>query len=182
MRDRNRNVAVLLAGFIGAVLLALPAAAHVTVSTDNPEPGGFAVYTVRVPNESDTASTVSVEVQIPEGLEASRYQPMNGWTMSIEDGVFVVEGGIIAPGEFQDFRFQARNPEEAGELAFAAIQTYDDGETVRWTGEEGSDTPASIVALGGGSEDGGDALVIVALVVAAVAAIVAGLAFVRRSG
>ncbi|HEX2153036.1 MAG TPA: YcnI family protein [Acidimicrobiia bacterium] len=180
MRFRTTTVAVLALSTVG--LVAMPTAAHVTVSTDNPEPGGFAVYTVRVPNESDSASTVRVEVQIPDGLEASRYQATTEWTMSIEDGVFVAEGGVIAPGEFQDFRFQGRNPEEARDLTFPALQTYDDGETVRWTGEAGSDTPASVVSLGSDDNGGtGDTLSLVALVAAGIAVVLSGLALARRS-
>ena len=46
-------------------------------------------------------------------------------------------------------------PEEAGELAFPALQTYDDGEVVEWTGPPDADTPASIVEIGATPEDGG---------------------------
>jgi uncharacterized protein YcnI len=140
--------------------------AHVTVRTDNDQAGGFAVYTVRVPNESEEGSTVRVEVQIPEGLEASRYEPKPGWTMALADGVLTIDGGSLAPGEFAEFRFQARNPETPGTLSFAAIQTYDDGEVVNWTGAPDTDTPASVVEIvageangeetGSGSEEGDD--------------------------
>lgn len=140
------------------LLVASPAWGHVTVSTDNPQPGGFAVYTVRVPNESDTASTIRVEVQIPETLGASRYEPVAGWTVSLDDGVLVAEGGSIAPGEFVEFRFQARNPDDATELAFPAIQTYDDGEVVEWIGPPEADTPASVVVLARPEVDGSGGL------------------------
>lgn len=144
-------------GFVTALLLvALPAIGHVTVRADNPEAGGFAVYTIRVPNESDTAATTRIEVEIPAGLEASRYQPKPGWTMSIADGVLTIEGGPIRPGEFEEFHFQARNPEQAGSLAFAALQTYDDGEVVNWTGGADSDTPASVVEIGAAAPEGED--------------------------
>ncbi|MGI8573875.1 MAG: DUF1775 domain-containing protein [Egibacteraceae bacterium] len=53
------------------LLLATPALAHVTVRADNTEAGGFAKYTVRVPNERDDAGTTRVEVRMPEGLEAT---------------------------------------------------------------------------------------------------------------
>src|SRR5687768_16299026 len=135
-------------GLLAALMtLAMPAFGHVTVRSDNPEPGGFAVYTVRVPNESETGSTIRIEVQIPDGLEASRYQPTPGWTMSIENGVLLIEGGTIAPGQFEEFRFQARNPEEPGAISFPAVQTYDDGEVVNWMGEPESETPASVVEI-----------------------------------
>lgn len=134
--------------------LALPALAHTTVRPDSAVPGAYAVYTVRVPNESDEASTESIEVQMPEGFEATRYEPQPGWEISITDGVMLIEGGAIAPGEFMDFRFQAQNPEEETQLRFGAIQTYEDGEVAEWIGEEDSDSPASFVEITGEAADG----------------------------
>lgn len=171
-------------GLVALILTAAtPAWAHVTVSTDNPEPGGFAVYTVRVPSESESASTVSIEVQIPDGLDASRYQPRPGWSLRIEDGVFTIDGGAIGPGEFDEFRFQARNPENGGDLSFAAIQTYDDGEVASWTGEPGSDHPASVVQIeaSGADDVGADTGVLtwVALAAGVVGTVVGGFALVR---
>lgn len=175
---RRTVVVVGLAAAVG--LLALPAFAHVTVAADNTEPGGFAVYTVRVPNESETGTTTRIEIQIPEGLDASRYQPKPDWTMTIEGGVLTIEGGTIAPGEFEEFRFQARNPEEAGPLTFPAIQTYDDGEVVNWTGEPGTDTPAGVVEIGLVTDAAGtDPLAVTAIVVGALGLLVGGVALVR---
>lgn len=128
------------------MLIATPAFAHVTVRADNTAPGGFATYTIRVPNEREE-STTRIEVQVPEGMEASRYQPVPGWSITIEGGVITIEGGEIADGQFQDFSFSARNPEAAGDLVFPALQTYSGGEEVRWVGEPGSDEPAPVVTL-----------------------------------
>lgn len=145
--NHRRRIVIGAALAVLFMLVALPVSAHVTVRSDNNQTEGFAVYTVRVPNESDTGSTVRVEVQMPEGLEASRYEAKPGWDISITDGVLVIDGGPIAPGQFAEFRFQARNPAAAGEISFAAIQTYDDGEIVNWTGDPDSDTPASVVEI-----------------------------------
>lgn len=175
----KKVAAVLLAVMV--VMVALPAAAHVTVSTDNPEPGGFAVYTVRVPNESDTASTVRIEVQMPEGLSASRYQPRGDWDLAFEGDRLIIEGGEIGPGQFEDFRFQARNPEETSELSFPAVQEYDDGESVAWAGEPESDTPASVVAIGAAEDDGIDVPLVVALALGGLGTVLGLAAFFRRS-
>ena len=174
MPSRRRGLLVALV--TGLLLAALPlsAAAHVTVSTDTSTPEAFAVYTVRVPNESDTAGTIQVEVQLPEGLDASRYEPVPGWDISLADGVLTAEGGEIAPGQFVDFRFQARNPAEAGELTFPTVQTYSDGEVVSWTGAPDSDTPASTVRIGAADEDGLGLVTGLALGVAGVALLVTG--------
>lgn len=203
-----RRVGVVAAALLALlVATALPALAHVTLRADNTEPEGFAVYTVRVPNESESANTVSIEVQMPEGFGASRVKPMPGWDISLADGVLTIEATGdnpgIAPGEFQEFQFQARNPAEPGDLVFPAIQTYDDGEVANWTGPEDADEPAPVVTIGApaeGEDDGADAdasgddtdaadasgdggsgpLTWVALVLGALGTVVGGIALFRR--
>lgn len=141
------------------VLSALPALAHVTVRADTTEPGGFAKYTVRVPNESEDAATTRIEVQLPEGYEEARYQPLAGWGLRITDGVLIIEGGRIEPGQFQEFAFSARNPEQPGDVTFPAIQIYEDGEEVGWVGPPDSDEPAPVVTIEevAAQDDGSDA-------------------------
>lgn len=132
------------------VLIATPAFAHVGMEVANPRPGATTSYTVSVPNESESATTDLIELQLPEGLEVTGFKPgRGGWTMTVEDGVLVIQGGQIEPGERRDFSFTAISPRQAGELVFPAIQTYSDGEEVRWVGEEGSDKPAAVVVLSG---------------------------------
>ena len=101
--------------------------------------------------------------------------------MGIEDGVLTIEGGAIAPEQFEEFRFQARNPDASGPISFAAIQTYDDGEVVNWTGEPGSDSPASVVEIGaGGDGTGGDGtLSITALIVGTLGLVAGAVALLR---
>ena len=126
-------------------VLALPASAHVTLRTDNPSADGYAVYTVRIPNESDEVGTTTVEVQIPEELAASRYEPIPGWDIVVADGVLTLSGSVIEPGQFLDVRFQGKNPSEPMVLTFPSLQTYEDGEVVEWTGAPDSDRPAPTV-------------------------------------
>jgi len=128
---------------------ATPALAHVTVAPDSLEPGAFTTYTVRVPNERDDAATTAVEVQIPDGIELGSYRPVPGWEIEVADGVISIAGGRIEPGQFQAFELRGQNPEEPTDLRFAAVQTYDSGEVVEWIGDPDSDTPASIVPIGG---------------------------------
>src|SRR5689334_9019809 len=67
MRARTLGrVGVLAAGVAAAVLVvAGPAAAHVTVNPSNATQGGFAKLTFRVPNEKDDATTTTLEVNLP---------------------------------------------------------------------------------------------------------------------
>ena len=207
-----RRVATVAAALLALlVVTAVPAFAHVTLRADTTEPEAYAVYTVRIPNESETAATTSVEVQMPDGFEASRYEPVPGWDIAIADGVLTLEAtdadAAIAPGEFRDFRFQAQNPAEPGDLVFPAVQTYDDGEVASWTGPEDADQPAPVVTIGTASaaddeateateagadddaepasattEDGGaGALTWVALLLGALGTVVGGIALFRRA-
>ncbi|MGH3052309.1 MAG: YcnI family protein, partial [Gaiellaceae bacterium] len=116
-----------------ALLLAPPAAAHVTLNPSEWEAGGFARFSIRVPNERDNAGTVEVSVQFPESVISARFQPVPGWERTIEmvtlDEPIVEEGeepiterlasvtwsgGTIAPGEFQEFGVSFQVPETPG--------------------------------------------------------------------
>lgn len=128
---------------------ATAAFAHVGVETDNARPGAVGVVSIHVPNESDGADTVTVELQLPEGFEFVDGKGNNGWQVSSAGRVVTIDGGTIPPGEERDFRIRVRNATERGEYAFPAVQSYSDGERVRWTGEEGSDSPAPVLVVSG---------------------------------
>ena len=151
-----------------AALLAAPAAsAHVTVNPNEVPADSFARFDVRVPTERPNASTTKVVLQLPPGLFFVSFQPKPGWTRTtttetLDPPVEVFgeeqteriatvtwEGGTIAPGEFDEFGLSAKVPNAPGStLEFAALQTYSNGEVVRWIGAEDADTPASRVTLG----------------------------------
>ena len=142
---------VLLSSVLAAT--ALPASAHIGVNPPS-VPRGSEVATLRfeVPNESDTASTVKLEVQLPRrpAIDFVRVQPIAGWSVRYEpDGVagdgiptVVWEGGAIAPGEFQEFGIRIGPfPKKGKVVRFKAIQTYSDGEVSRWIQEPVKGTP-----------------------------------------
>jgi uncharacterized protein YcnI len=159
------------------LLLAGPAAAHVTIQPTEAPTGEFFRFVVRVPTEREDAATTKIEVQFPETLFFASFQPMEGWERSVEmvtldepvevfgepqDTVvgtvtWEATGAGVGPGEFQEFGFSALVPDEPGQLLFPSIQTYDSGEVVRWIGPPESDEPAPIVEvidLGGGEGQG----------------------------
>jgi hypothetical protein len=82
-----------------------------------------------------------------------------GWEHAFEEDRGVVtavtfSGGEIRPREFQQFLVQAQAPEEPGEYPWKAIQTYENGSVVKWTGPPDSEEPASVVeVVSGGAED-----------------------------
>jgi uncharacterized protein YcnI len=161
---------VLIRTFLSAVTAALlftsVAAAHVTLNPNEWEAGGFARFALRVPNERDNADTIEVTVRFPQSIISASFQPKPGWERSIkmepldepveEEGEQITEhiasvtwsGGKIAPGEFEEFGLSFRVPETPGEdLVFPAIQTYSNGEVVRWIGPPDAESPAPIVTV-----------------------------------
>lgn len=162
--------------FAAAASLLAPAAAqaHVTVQPDRAPAGAFTRLDVRVPSERDDAGTTKVDVQLPPGFVFVSYQPLPGWRVKLthsklDKPVETDEGdkidervsrvtwtgdgkqGIVGPGQFQDFGLSVRIPDgKAGDaLTFKALQTYSDGQVVRWIGAQDSDTPAPIVTVTG---------------------------------
>ncbi len=149
----------LAAALTAAVAGALPAAAsaHVTLQPKEAAAGSYTVESVRVPNERDDASTTKVEVQLPAGFAAVSYEPVAGWRATVKsDGGQVrrvtftatSKDAGIAPGQFRDFPLSMQIPGKAGDtLTFKALQTYSDGQVVRWIGAPDADKPAPQVAV-----------------------------------
>jgi uncharacterized protein len=173
-QEKTMNRSRIAAATVVAAL-ALPAAAdaHVTLQPKTAPAGGFTRLDVRVPNERDNASTTKIELQLPDGFAEASYQPVPGWTVKVEkaklatpiktDDGTVTEGVKqitwtskqgIPPGAFQDFGLSVQVPGKAGDtLTFKALQTYSNGEIVRWIGPEGSDNPAPTVSVTAGADD-----------------------------
>ena len=135
----------------GLLLLAGPASAHVTVSSTNATPGGYATVVLNVPTESDTASTTKIVVKLPTVGSVS-VQPTPGWRfaakktklaepITTDDGpisttisqiTWTATGGGIKPGEFQQFFVSLGPLPKAASVSFPALQYYSDGSVVKW--------------------------------------------------
>ncbi|MGY1688542.1 YcnI family copper-binding membrane protein [Geodermatophilus sp. SYSU D01105] len=177
MRSRPARVATVLAATVVTVLAAGvgTASAHVRVSSSDAAPGGFGELTFRVPNESDTASTTVLRVQIPSEtpLASVATKPVPGWTATTTTGPIdppvdvhgtpvseaVTEitwtadpGAGIAPGEYQTFSISGGPFPEAESISFPAVQVYDDGTEQAWIeptveGQEEPESPAPVLTL-----------------------------------
>lgn len=194
-----RRFALLLVAALG--MAAAPAAAHVTVNPQEAAKGGFAKLAFRVPNEREAPATVQVEIVFPSDhpLRSVSVRPRPGWTYSVErEGEAVARitwtGGVIRPGEFEEFEVSGGPlPTDADRLVFRALQTYDNGEVVRWIEEavEGGpepEHPAPVLSLvepvdeegPAGSDGDSDRLAVGAAVAASLAVIVSAAALVRQ--
>ncbi|MGH3144233.1 MAG: YcnI family protein [Rubrobacter sp.] len=149
---------VALLGALFTLVGSGPAWAHVVVSPEEVAAGDYETLTVSVPTEKEVPTT-EVRVEVPEGFLLSGVQPVPGWEHAFEErgGVVVAvtfSGGEIGPQEFQQFLVQAKAPEEPGEYPWKAIQTYEDGSVVEWTGAPDSEEPASVVEVVAGGSSG----------------------------
>ncbi|MGW7696791.1 YcnI family copper-binding membrane protein [Streptomyces asiaticus] len=185
---RLRRLPVLGALTAGGLVLltAGPAFAHVSVQPGQAEKGGYSTINFKVPNERDDSSTVKLEVTLPADhpLASVMPQPVPGWDVKVTKsklpkpmemhGEKITEavtkvtwtGGKIEPGMFQQFPLSVGQlPDDADQLAFKALQTYDNKEVVRWIEEpkEGAAEPENpapvlkLVAPAEGSEGDGAA-------------------------
>ncbi|UGY92486.1 YcnI family protein [Streptomyces gobiensis] len=171
-----------IGGLTAAAVLTLtgPAFAHVSVDPGEVPQGGFATINFKVPNERDSASTSKLEITLPTDHPVASVmpEPVPGWDVKVEKakldkpltmhGEEIDEapskitwsGGTIEPGTFQRFPVSiGRLPEDADQLVFKAIQTYDNDEVVRWIeapkeGADEPDHPAPVLALTPASDDG----------------------------
>jgi uncharacterized protein len=179
----TRTIRRLAAPLVVALAVPASAAAHVTLQPKEVAAGEFTRLNVRVPNERDKAATEKVDVQFPPGFYFVSYEPVEGWSVKVKreklsspvklpDGgdepvteqvtrvTFTADSGDAAldPGQFRDFGLSVRTPDGANKtLEFKALQTYDNGEVVRWIGPEDAETPAARVKLTAPKAEGGAA-------------------------
>jgi uncharacterized protein YcnI len=168
---------VLTTALIALVAVTGVASAHVSVSAQGGAvPGGFGTLTFTVPNESDTATTNRVRIQIPAAtpLASLRTQPVPGWTTTLtrapldppvtdDDGNTITEavsvvdftaaaGGGIKPGEFQQFSVSGGPFPKADSLTLPVVQSYSDGSETAWieptvAGQAEPEHPAPVLSL-----------------------------------
>ncbi len=140
-----------------SLLLAGVTQAHVTLKPNEVPAGSYQRLDVRVPNETEDADTTKVVLQVPSGFVEASYEPTPGWKTTVKksklakpvmnEGEKVTEevseitwsGGKIAPGQLPN------TPGKA--LTFKALQTYSNGDVVRWIGAPDSESPAPQVQL-----------------------------------
>ncbi|MBK3567578.1 YcnI family protein [Streptomyces sp. MBT62] len=167
----------------GVLAAAGVASAHVTVHPESYAKGATdGVITFRVPNEEDKASTTKVQVYLPTDhpVLGVLVTPQNGWTAKVttsklktpvktDDGTItdaVSEitwtGGKIGAGQFEDFNVAfGQLPDDTDQLTFKTLQTYSDGDVVRWieeaaAGADEPENPAPVLKLTAKESEDGD--------------------------
>ena len=168
---------------VAGTLFAAPAGAHVDIDPSSAAKGSTAILNFQVPNERADTNTVKVEIQLPQnvGIPSVLVQPKYGWNVavtrrtlgkpvksdagdSITDVVSTItwtaNAGGFGPDQFDLFTVQAGPlPTNVKQLEFKAIQTYSNGEVVRWIedtpkGGKEPEFPAPVLTLAAKTKSG----------------------------
>jgi uncharacterized protein YcnI len=141
------------------LLLAAPAGAHVTVDPPSAPQGGTVKLSFLTPDEEAPATVTEVQIDFPvppaTPIPTVTVEPKPGWTFKLtmlhlakplvtDDGnITDVVSGIdwkannaaaaIGPNEFGEFTIDADGlPDSGTQVVFKALQTYSNGDIVRW--------------------------------------------------
>lgn len=169
MKKKFTTTMAIAAGALLALAAPLSASAHVTVTPNTTSAGSYALVTFKVPNESATATTTRLEVDIPTDAPFSSvsYVPVAGWSVelvtetlpkpvkvgdnelkqAVTKVIWTAEpGSEIKAGQLQLFPLSVGAVPDTGSIAFQALQGYSDGTTVKWV-ETGDDAehPAPVL-------------------------------------
>jgi hypothetical protein len=111
--------------------------------------------TLTVPNERDDAATVQLDLRFPEGQTLTNVTAAAtpGWTATVDPNGIVWKGGPLTGENEVALQFTATLPAGVDRLEFRALQTYDNGDIVRWiesTPEGGPEPehPAPVLTVG----------------------------------
>jgi uncharacterized protein len=159
------------AAVVGAVGLAAPALADITVSPGEAVQSGAITLTFRIPNERPNAYTTKVEIALPDANPIAEVYPLSvpDWapkltTRELPQAISQVHGtltsevtsaitwiavgqGAFKPGRPQELRVDMGPLPNVSQLAFSVTQTYSDGTVVRWTGGTPGKNPAPVLKL-----------------------------------
>ena len=136
---------------LALALLAMPAAAHVTIAPAEAPAASYVRIAFQVPHGCAGAATTAIEVTLPEGVVIARPMPRPGWTIAIEmrvierpiateDGLvreapaaIAWSGGALPDAHFEEFVMMIRTPNRTGSsLAFPVMQRCEGGAIHAW--------------------------------------------------
>jgi periplasmic copper chaperone A len=159
----------LLGGAAVVVVTAVPAHAHVEVSTEEASAGGELAFDFLVGHGCDDFGTTSISVQMPDGVEEVAPEDEPGWKLttkgsgeSVREVTWTAEGEPLDPHHLGRFGMSLALPDEdPGDVVyFPTIQRCEKG-TTRWIQipeggqtEEDLENPAPAIVLTAGEEGG----------------------------
>jgi uncharacterized protein YcnI len=157
----NRVATVVVGAALTLAALAAPAFAHVQVEATPGAPGAAdATLKIMAAGESGTAGTSKLDVVADPAIPADQVTLVSGptgWTLTPgTSGGFTVAGPALAKGADAEIALKVKQLPDVPQVTFKVVQTYSDGQVVRWIelpGPDGKepDNPAPLVKLTAGA-------------------------------
>jgi len=133
-----------------ALLVAVPASAHVGVTPRESKVGATETYTLRVPSEGGKTTT-QVVLEVPDGVTIVSVSAPDGAkheAKKLGDRIVQVTWTIeIKAGASAQLSFVARNPAQGDSIAWKVHQKYSDDTVSDWVGPASSRAPAPVTKL-----------------------------------
>ena len=123
---------------------------HVSITPRESTHGATERYTVRIPTEGKVATT-GADIEIPEGVIVEVLQAPSGWKHEItrkDDRIVAISWQAdVAPGEFIEVGFVARNPRQGAQIVWTLRQRFADGTVTDWTVGPTGTRPTAVTRL-----------------------------------
>ncbi len=133
---------LVLAAILVALVLAAPAAAHVTPTSSFITADATTSLRLSGPNERGEPMT-GFAVTVPAGLRIVQARPLGAWSSEVDGRTATWSGGSLAPEAEATFTLQLEASVEPGTLELEAEQLYPGRAVVRW--------PITLTVIPGGS-------------------------------
>jgi uncharacterized protein YcnI len=132
MRSSGWSSLVISACSAVALVLAAPAAAHLSLTPKVAEVGEDVDLVFSVPNEDDPRGVVRVTVGAPSELELDDGEVKPGWTQSRSGQAITWSGGRIPKGQYATFALRGTAPKQPETVLFNVLVGSESGETTTY--------------------------------------------------
>jgi uncharacterized protein YcnI len=112
------SLASLACSAVAGLVLASPAAAHLSITPDTVRTGALVDLEFSVPNESDPNGISRVTVKAPPEFELDDGEAVSGWTQSRSGQLLIWTGGNIPQSQYARFGIRGTAPAHAGTALF----------------------------------------------------------------
>ena len=106
---------------VSALVLAAPAAAHLSVNPAQVRAGALVDLVLSVPNAEDARGVDQVTVRVPAAFQLDDAEAKAGWTQSRAGRAITWRGGPIPRGQFARFGIRGTAPARAGTVFFNVL-------------------------------------------------------------
>lgn len=104
-----------------ALVLAAPAAAHLSINPAQVQAGALVDLVLSVPNAEDARGVDQVTVRIPPAFRLDDAEAKTGWTQSRSGDAITWRGGPIPRGQFARFAIRGTAPTRAQTVFFSVL-------------------------------------------------------------